>query len=533
MATTVAAPIVLESSPAASKREQRFGAALGAVLTVLAVAVSGYHPYAEDGGLYMAGVKWLLDPKLYPHETVFVTEHLRFSVFAHVMAGLVRWSHLGLEAVFFGVYVASIWATLFAAWLVAARCFRSRTARCGAVALLAVWLMLPIAGTSLMLMDPYVTARSISTPCALLALAGALGFFVSEDGEQRRGLLLMVAALVVAGAMHPLMAGYALACVLVLACVASESLAVRRWGTAALCVGAVTMAEVVSRLAPPESAIYRQAAVTRYYWFLSRWHWYEWMGLVAPLVILAVIAFGRREGNAARAALARMSVVCGVMAMGIALVFARVDASNYLVARMQPLRVFQIVYVVMILLLGAAAAKWMLRRHAVRWTAALAVLGGLMTFAEWQTFPDSAHLELPGMRHGSAAENQWEQAFQWIKLNTPKNALFALDAHYISEPGEDAQCFRALAERSALPDYSKDGGEVSITPALAPAWAAGEGAQKGLSKETDARRIAALAPLGVDWVVLDRNAATGFSCGFENGAVKVCQLPQTVVASRR
>lgn len=533
MATIVATPVVPELAPAARRRgESRFGAGLSAALTLLAVVVSGYHPYAEDGGLYMAGVKWLLDPSLYPHETAFVTEHLRFSLFGHAMAWLVRLSHLGLETVFFGVYVASVWATLFAAWLLASRCFRSRTARCGAVSLLAVWLMLPVAGTSLMLMDPYVTARSISTPCSLLALAGALGFLLPEADGKRRGLALAVVALAGAAMMHPLMGGYALACVVVLGCVASESEAVRWWGTAGLCTAAVAMAAVMRRLAPGESAVYRQAALTRHYWFLSQWRWYEWMGLVAPLAILAAIAFvPQRRGDEARAALARMAVVCGVTAMVIALVFARVNAANYLVARMQPLRVFQIVYVAMILLLGAAGAEWALKRRPLRWAVALAALGGMMMFAEWQTFPDSAHLELPSARHGSAAENQWEQAFQWIRANTPKNALFALDANYISKPGEDAQCFRAMTERSVLPDYSKDGGEVSITPALAPLWAWGESAQKGLSAETDARRLQALAPLGVDWVVLDRKAATGFSCGFENGVVKVCRLPQAMMAS--
>ncbi len=511
----------------------RVGAALSVALTLLAVVVSGYHPYAEDGGLYMAGVKWLLDPSLYPHETAFVTEHLRFSLFAHAMASLVRFSHLRLETVFFAVYVFSVWATLFAAWLLTLQCFRSRAERCGAVSLLAVWLMLPIAGTSLMLMDPYVTARSISTPCSLLALAGALRFLLPESGEKRQGLMMAAIALVVAAMMHPLMGGYALACVLVLGCVVLDSGAVRWWRTAGLCIAAVVMAAVMWRLAPEESAVYRQAAVTRYYWFLSQWRWYEWIGLVAPLMILALIAFGpRRQGNSPPVVLARMAVVCGVTATVIALLFARVNAANYLVARMQPLRLFQMVYVTMILLLGAMCAKWVLKRQPLRWAIALTALGGTMMFAEWQTFPDSAHLELPYLHHRRVAENQWEQAFQWIRANTPKNALFALDANYISKPGEDAQCFRAMAERSALPDYSKDGGEVSITPALALSWASGESAQRGLSAESDARRLETLAPLGVDWVVLERKAATEFPCGFENALVKVCRLPQAMMASR-
>ena len=80
-----------------------------------------------------------------------------------------------------------------------------------------------------------------------------------------------------------------------------------------------------------------------------------------------------------------------------------------------------------------------------------------------------------------AARNLWVQAFVWIRGNTPKDALFALDADYINAAGEDAQCFRAIAERSALPDYSKDGGEASIAPELADAWAIGQAAQQRLS----------------------------------------------------
>ena len=52
-----------------------------------------------------------------------------------------------------------------------------------------------------------------------------------------------------------------------------------------------------------------------------------------------------------------------------------------------------------------------------------------------------------------------------------------LDSHYITSPGEDAQSFRAIAERSAMPDYSKDGGEASIMPGLTSAWMSGVVAQ--------------------------------------------------------
>jgi hypothetical protein len=498
------------------------------LLTGLVLLIHGYHPSAEDGGLYMAGIKWLLDPTLYPHGTGFVTEHLRFSLFAPMVAVLIRQSHLGLQVVLLLLHLASIWLVLFAAYLLAARCYGSRKSRVGAVSLLAMWITLPIAGTSLLLMDPYVTARSFSTPCVLFALVGMIDFLRPATNLRTgrwRGLALCCASLIVAAAMHPLMAAYGLGCVLVLGCLLSPIRWLRLWGTTALCLAAFGIAAAIQLLSPAADALYRQVAMTRYYWFLAAWHWYELFGLVAPLVILAgvgIVGFGvRKEDTTARSALARMAIVCGVVAVAVAMLFARPESAPLMVARLQPLRIFQIVYIVMILAVGSTVAEWVLQRHWWRWAAMFSLLAGVMLFAQRRTFPDSAHLELPW----TLPQNQWEQAFLWIRENTPKAALFALDAHYITSPGEDAQCFRAIAERSVLPDYSKDGGEASITPELTTAWHGGEIAQARIDIESDAQRGAALKPLGVTWVVLKRDAATGFDCAYANGAVKVCRLP--------
>jgi len=115
----------------------------------------------------------------------------------------------------------------------------------------------------------------------------------------------------------------------------------------------------------------------------------------------------------------------------------REGTATRLVARMQPLRAFQIVYLVMVLALGAKLGERVLRRSAWRWGAAMLLLGGAMLGAERGAFPNSNHLELPGV----AARNQWVQAFVWVRGNTPQGALFALDADYINAAGEDAQCF--------------------------------------------------------------------------------------------
>ena len=118
----------------------------------------------------------------------------------------------------------------------------------------------------------------------------------------------------------------------------------------------------------------------------------------------------------------------------------------------------------------------------------------------WQRaeFSGVAHLELPGRQ----PSNPWLQAFQWIQANTPVNAYFALDPHYLEAPGEDFHCFRALAERSQLADAVKDTTVVTQVPELGPAWASQVAAQEGWRnfKLADFERLK--ATFGVDWVLV-------------------------------
>ena len=162
------------------------------------------------------------------------------------------------------------------------------------------------------------------------------------------------------------MGAYALGCVMVLGCAMSPSRQVRMWGTMGLCCAAMAVAGALQMSGVPESNAYLSVVMTRYYWFLSEWHWYEGLGLVAPLAIVAASGFGRRafsrlEGDhAAGVGLARMAVAAGVTALTAALLFARAGLATHAVARLQPLRIFQLVYVVMILAVGAAVAERML-----------------------------------------------------------------------------------------------------------------------------------------------------------------------------
>ena len=513
--------------------------ALVSGLTLLAALIEGYHPLAEDGGLYVAGVKRLLNPALYPQHAAFVLEPTRHSIFAPMVVAVVRLSHLSLPWVLLALHLACIWLTLFAAWMLAERCWAERTARVGAVTLLACWLSLPVAGTALLLMDPYLTARSFSTPAMVLALLGALDWseqICSGSGTnaaQWRSASLWATSLLMSAAIHPLMAVYALAATLMLVCARLQRRGLRLWGMLLLIASALALAACLQAVARPESAAYLHVALTRSYWFVTQWRWFELLGLAAPLAILAGFSGNSRQSDStakeeerhilARQALSRMAVAIGTTAWLVATLFARAAAATHLVARLQPLRSFQIVYLILAMTLGAHLGKRMLQKSRWRWTLTILLLGGIMFCAQRASFPHSNHLELPGV----APRNQWAQAFLWISRNTPTDALFALDPDYINAPGEDAECFRAIAERNALADYSKDGGEASIAPELTAEWAQQQAAQQGLDVPltTDAERLAALGPLGVTWVVLQADAVTGFDCPYRNAVANVCRLP--------
>ncbi len=145
-----------------------------------------------------------------------------------------------------------------------------------------------------------------------------------------------------------------------------------------------------------------------------------------------------------------------------------------------------------------------------------------MFFAQRSAFPASSHVELPWRAQSSP--NPWVRAFLWSRDNTPPNALFAMDAHYITAHGEDAQTFRAIAERSALPDFSKDGGEAAITPRLANEWASGFTAQLNLDELSAAQLRARLKPFGADWVILRSSSPAALDCPYNSGGLKVCRL---------
>jgi hypothetical protein len=523
-----------ESTSPATWNKRTWHLAL-ACLTLSMLLIHGYHPFAEDGGLYVAGIEYLLRPTLFPHDAAFVTAHLHYSIFATTIASLVRITHLPLTWVLLLSYCFSLWLTLYAGLQILRRCFNKPASQFVGLALFSVWATLPVAGTSLLLMDPYLTARSFSTPLSLLAIAFALDawkpistYIQSEKyaaphtifGNITPAFLLCIGSLLIAALFHPLMASYAVAMVITIRLMRLEK------PLLPLCTfGVVTIfiATAINTLAPAESPSVVAAAISRYYWFLSQWQWYELCGLVGPLCILAFI-LRRQQAASPVTLLCKASIVFGSIAIVIALLFAHESSATHLIARLQPLRGFLLLYALMAMLLGASLSQYLHRLQSLTRilipAAFLLANASILFYVQRASFPASQHIELPWQ----APRNPWSQAFMWSKDNTPTDALFALDARYVNTPGEDAQAFRATALHSSLPDFSKDGGEASITPTLSDLWQQGARVQKDLSTQNDAERDSKLKPLGVTWMILHTDSDTTHRCPYSNSVVKVCSL---------
>lgn len=476
-----------------------------AVLTPAVLLVHGYHPLAEDGGLYVAEIKKLLRPNLYQPDAVFVTAHAHLSIFTHLIAALVRYTHIPLPALLLACHLASIFLFLLGAWKVGARIFPAPASRWGALLLAACCFTLPVAGTSLFLMDPYLTARSFSTPFGLFALDAALGGAWTEAA-----LWLGLAA-----SMDFLMAAY-MAIFLVMLALAKN----RMWRSLALfaALGLLACAGVFLATRHPQLDLpASQAALSRSYFFLSTWQWYEYPGVILPLLLLLIAAW-RTQGRGAAGELSIAAVAMGGCALLVSLCFVH-RSGSLLLAEAQVLRSFHPIYLAGVLLLGGFAGPYSLRR---RWLATGLYLAMLLAMFAGQrlTYSASSHIEWPGL----LPRNPWQQAFLWVRDNTPKDAVFAMDANYIADNREDAQGFRATAERSALADWLKDGGTACISRAAQAPWWRQVQATLNLNQATDAGRVARLAPLGAAWIVLPAHASTAFRCPYDNGSVRVCRL---------
>lgn len=478
------------------------------LLTVAALAVHGYHLGVEDAEIYIPAARKLLHPDLYPYATEFFLSHEHLSLFGQILAWTARLTHLSMDWTIFLWYVASIFAVLASCWMLAETCFSSPRARWCSVLVISAVLTMPATNTGLLLMDPYITARSFSTPLTLFALDSFL---------RRRYARTAITALVTA-AIHPQMAAY-LGFLIAVIWIIEKSTRAATERTPAYAAGVFLLPN--GFYLGPAQEPYREALYARDFYFLSNWTWYHWVGLLAPLAILAWFWKGRLRGTTPE--FKRLSFALlpfGLVSILIAGVFTGSQALD-MFARLQPLRTFHLITLIFMLFLGGIIGEYAARNRAWVLPAIFLPLACGMFLVGEKTYPDSQHIEWPWQK---TSPNPWVNTLLWIRQNTPSGAVFAVDSRYFKQPGVDVHGFRAISERSALADYYKDGGAVAIFPRLAVEWKQMSSATYGLNQFSaeDFSLLACRYP--VTWAVVHGPAPAGMKCPYQQGGYDVCKI---------
>jgi len=478
-----------------------------ALLTGTALAIHGYHLGVEDAEIYIPAASKLIHPELFPFGAEFFQSHEHLSLFAPILAWTARLTHLSTDWTIFLWYVLTLFATLVSCWMLAALCFCSTRARWAAILAVTVAITMPAANTGLLLMDPYLTARSFSSPLILFALAA----FVA-----RRNVLAAFLT-IIAGIIHPQMTVFLLLFLAVL-------WTMERFSSVPKRIPVATMAAFLPadfRLAPAQDP-YREALYARDFYFLFTWTWYDWLGLIAPLAILGW--FWKAKPRGTTPAFARLCL--GVIPYGlISVLAAAVVSSSHIFdmyARIQPLRCFHLITFVFLIFLGGVVGEY--AASISRWIFPVICIGvaTLMFFVERDIYPASAHIEWPWVQNTS---NAWVNTLLWVRHNTPRGAVFAVDSRYFTADGVDKHGFRAIARRSELADYFKDGGAVAMFPALAGEWKQMSDATYGLNhfKVADFMRLSREYP--VTWTVIHGPEPAGMECPYQHQGYAVCKIP--------
>jgi len=407
--------------------------------------------------------------------------------------------HLPLPWVTFFWQIASIFLLLAGTYRLAAVFFQQERARWGAVALMATLLTLPIAGTALYILDQYLNPRNLAAFIAVFAVAEVLD----------RKYVAAVLWLAMAAAVHPLMASFAIAFCIWL--VVLDRYRPRVLGFAAF---------LPLGLFDPPPPAYHEVALRQSYFYVLRWEWYEWLGLIGPVLLFWwLVRFARRH-EMEKLELVSRAMIPYILVSTIAAIVLSIPARLEALARFEPLRCLALAYMVLIAVGGGLLGEHVLRGQWWRWLALFIPLSLGMFYAQRQIFPASAHVEGPWAR----PRNPWAQAFEWVRTNTPADAFFALNPGHMALPGEDENGFRALAQRSMLADAVKDKGAASAFPPLSTEWLRQVHDQENWThfQKDDFDRLR--QKYGIGWIIVEQPGPAGLECPYENSAVRVCRL---------
>ena len=492
------------AAPASPRRTAR-DALLLLALTATAILPHGYHYGFQDGAIWLPPISKLLDPSLYPHDAIFFLAQTSTTVFPQLVAYSVKLTRLPLDVTVFLWHLLSIFLVLCGCLRLARRCFARPAAQWAAVT--AVWAarLFIIAGTKLNLMDHYLHPRDLATGALLFGLVATL------DGR-----LMALAWIALAATLHPTMALYG---------AFHLAFQVRKLPPSGAAMCAVPPLWAAGFVAVPNQA-WHEVLATRPYLFPLRWHWYEWLSV--PVVLFALVGFARVARRGALPLVEHISgrlVLAGLAGTAASLFITTVPAFERLIPA-EPMRTLHFVYLLFVLLGGGLLGQYFLLARPGRWLALFLPICLAFVISLRSFYPASPHIEWPG----GVPRNAWVEGFDWVRRNTPRKALSALNPMHMDLPGEDSHGFRFFAERSMLADGVKDRAATAIFPGLAYTWRQQVRDQESWREFSleDFRRLK--RKYGVNWIVLERNGPRvrpgdpGLPCPFTNDAVAVCRI---------
>jgi hypothetical protein len=486
------------------------------LIVAASLAIHGYHYGIEDEAIYLPAIKAHLNPALYPHDTAFFAPQTRSTLFDELVAAIARVLHAPVDWTVFACYLGCLLAFYAALWSLAARLFPKFRARLAGTLLVAVLLTMPIAGTAIYIGDQHLHPRTLASALILWAIALVAP---RAAGQRVTARAFALAALLMTGAtlIHLQMTFYGL----LFLCVLLFPWHMFRKMFRSNPVLLASFAPILLRLIEKGGPEWQEAARTRTQHYLLHWEWYEWLGAIAPIFVLWGMAkLAQRRDLPVASAVASRTAIYTALGFAAGCLITIPPALERLTP-FQPLRTLHLTYILLMLLAGGLLAELVLKEKLWRWALLFLPLAAGMCFAQFQSFPDSHHVEWPGQPTG----NDWVEAFNWVKANTALDAYFVLDPHYMSADGEDFHGFRGLAERGQMADWDKDPGVVLLFPELAQRWSHEVHALDHSKHFTTSDFLHLHDQFGVDWTILPVKTPIPLSdCPFRNRSVVVCKI---------